>query len=82
MDACFSPNGKQLLSAGLDKTLRFWDVETGKELRCQTLAERQFTVAFSPDGKRAPPAARIMVSISGTWSRARNCTVISATPTA
>jgi WD40 repeat protein len=31
--AVFTPDGKQVLSASLDKTLRLWDVKTGKEVR-------------------------------------------------
>src|SRR3989440_4897185 len=27
----FTPSGKQLISAGLDKSLRVWDVESGRQ---------------------------------------------------
>src|SRR5262249_49219144 len=29
----FSPDGKQLLTCGWDRTIRLWDVKTGKEIR-------------------------------------------------
>ena len=31
--AVFSPDGKQILSSSDDKSIRLWDVATGKELR-------------------------------------------------
>lgn len=50
----FSPDGKQALSGSRDKTVRLWDLETGKEIHC--FAGHTGTVlcvAFSRDGKFA-----------------------------
>ncbi|CCI03622.1 hypothetical protein MICAC_4770001 [Microcystis aeruginosa PCC 9443] len=48
----FSPDGKTLVSGSVDKTIKLWNVETGKEIR--TLKGHDgyvWSVNFSPDGK-------------------------------
>jgi WD40 repeat protein len=52
--ACvFSPDGRQLLSASHDGTLKLWETSSGRELRI--LASHRgpiFACAFSPDGRQ------------------------------
>ncbi len=47
----FSPDDKRLATAGGDKVVRVWDVETGKELAALPSPDGVTVVAFSPDGK-------------------------------
>ncbi len=48
----FSPDGKLLATAGADKTVRLWDLATGKEVRKFVGHEKSVTcVAFAPDGR-------------------------------
>jgi WD40 repeat protein len=57
--ACaFSPDGRHILSAASDTSLKIWDVETGKEIA--TLSGHSSRVedcAYSPDGRRIVSAA-------------------------
>ncbi|HLO14908.1 MAG TPA: WD40 repeat domain-containing protein, partial [Anaerolineales bacterium] len=46
----FSPDGKYIVSGGLDGTVRVWDVVTGKET-ARMMHDHVTLVAFSPDGK-------------------------------
>ena len=58
MGVAFSPDGKRIASASVDKTVKVWDAETGTEtltLRGHTDSVR--SVAFSGDGLRIVSAA-------------------------
>src|SRR5262249_37320020 len=49
----FSPDGRRAASCGYDRTIRLWDVETGRELRRFIgHTDGVIGVAFSPDGRR------------------------------
>jgi len=49
----FSPDGKRLLTASNDETVRLWDTKTGA-LQVTLIGHTSsvFSSAFSPDGKR------------------------------
>jgi WD40 repeat protein len=49
----FSPDNKRAVSGSADKTVRVWDVKTGKELACyKGHTGEVLHVAFTPDGNR------------------------------
>lgn len=47
----FSPDGKFALSASYDKTLKYWNLETGQLVR--SIESNGGSPGFSPDGRRA-----------------------------
>jgi RNA polymerase sigma factor (sigma-70 family) len=51
----FSPDGKTLASAGRDKRIRLWDVQTGTEIRSME-QHGVSRLAYSADGKRLAAA--------------------------
>ncbi len=53
LGACFTPDGKRLVTAGADHTVRVWDAGTGKALMAlRGHAAGVRSVCCSPDGKR------------------------------
>jgi WD40 repeat protein/tetratricopeptide (TPR) repeat protein len=55
---CFSPDGRRLATASVDRTVKVWDAQTGQEiltLRGHTEGVR--SVCFSPDGRRLATAS-------------------------
>ena len=58
-DVSFSPDGKLLVSASADKTLKLWDASTGKEIKTLTGHTNGVNgISFSPDGKLLASASR------------------------
>jgi len=52
--AVFSPDGKFILSGSVDRTLKLWDINTGREIRTFSgHTDRVIKVAFSNGGKLA-----------------------------
>jgi WD40 repeat protein len=55
----FSPDGTRALSGSADRTVRLWEVASGRSLGCFTgHTEEVAAVAFAPDGRRAVSGGR------------------------
>ena len=52
MSVAFSPDGRYVISGSRDRTVRLWEVATGREVRSFSgHSNRIWSVAFSPDGR-------------------------------
>jgi WD40 repeat protein/serine/threonine protein kinase len=49
----FSPDGRQLITTEDTQMVRFWEIETGRELRSFSEMSQVQCVAYAPDGKSA-----------------------------
>ena len=54
----WSPDSKQLISGGMDKTLRIWDIASCEVVRSLQVPDYVSSVAFSPDGKLITAAVK------------------------
>jgi WD40 repeat protein len=51
-EICFSKDGRQVVSAGSDQTIRVWDGAAGALQRTISVGSVVYAVALSPDGRR------------------------------
>ena len=63
LDIAMSADGKHLASGGEDRTIRIWDLDSGRHVQLPEQPEAVQAVAFSPDGKTLASAQGLSVKI-------------------
>ena len=76
----FSPDGKRMVSASYDQTIRIWYSETGNVVAgpLKGHTDSVFSAVFSTDGRRCPPLVTTPFA-SGIRTLAKWCQVLSET---
>ena len=74
MSVAWSADQRRALSGSADKTVRLWDVETGRCLRVlEGHTDGVLSVAWSADQRRALSGAMTRPCGCGTWRRGAAC---------
>ena len=67
MSVAFTPDGKRIVSGGLDRTIKIWDIASGQLLRTLTVLSREIRVVFP-----VHPRTRKRIEDLGTWTPSAN----------